>query len=108
MGAIYYHGKGKVLVDKEKAIQLYQLSADQGKGKALVNLGCHYRDLGNDNMAINYFEKAVLLNYSHAKSHLAFMLETRHPIDENRSRLLYISAAQQGEEYAINRCKRSN
>lgn len=105
LALINYNGYGKVSIDKEKAMKLYQLSADQGNVHALINIGCHYRILERYDMATKYFEKAVLMNVALAKSHLAFMLEFHHPINTKKSELLYISAAQQGDEYAIKRCK---
>ncbi len=109
MGCIYAYGKGGIAKNNEKAIMLYELA---NYPKAFVYLGCAYRDgtigvIQNDVTAVMYFEKAVALNCSDGKCHLAYMLEFGHGIvqNSNRSKELYISAAKDNVNYAIVRCK---
>lgn len=103
MALIYSNGYGKVVMNKSKGLELYQLAVEKGSISALINIGSYYININNYNMATKCFEKAIDLPL--AKSHLAHMLECYDPKDFEKSKLLYISAAQQGDKYAINRCK---
>lgn len=109
MGCIYRYGKGGIAKNNEKALMLYEST---NYPKAFVYLGCAYRDgtigvIQNDVTAVMYFEKAVALNCSSGKCHLAYMLEFGHGIvqNSNRSKQLYMSAAKDNDNYAISRCK---
>lgn len=111
LAAIYKDGKGGINKNIQEALRLYKLSADSGYFKAMINLGCAYRDGDgvdkNNEIAVTYFEKAVSINSREGKCHLAYMLEFGHGINKNidRSNELYIDAAKDGDKYSIERCK---
>lgn len=106
MGYMYQYGRGTIK-NYEKTIAFYKLSNSQN---AYFNLGCIYRDgrlgvIQNDETAVMYFEKA--LNCPSGKYHLAYMLEFGLGIarNNNRCKELYMSAAKDNYQYAINKCK---
>ncbi len=103
MAIIYQRGKGGIIKNIEKAIEYYKLAGHI----SYVNLGCLYRDIQNDIIAVMFFEKAAALNDTVGKYNLAIMLEHGLGIaqNSNRSKELYISAAKDNNQYAIKKCK---
>jgi TPR repeat protein len=88
----------------DEAIRFYKLSGENGHIKSFINLGYIYRERKNYDIAIMYYEKAI--SHPNGKSHLAYMLELGLGIKNiKRSHELYIDAAKNNDEYAINRCK---
>jgi len=111
MGAIAKDGKGGTPRSSEEALRYYKLSASQGFGKALVNLGCAYRDgdgvTKSYEMAVEYFEKAAAQNFPQGMCHLAYMMEFGYGTAKElyRSNQLYQDAAKSRDQYSIERCK---
>lgn len=111
LGAIYKDGKGGAPRSNEEALRYYGLSASHGFGKALVNLGCAYRD--GDGVeksyekAVMYFEKAAAQNFPAGMCHLAYMMEFGYGTARELylSNELYKNAAKHGDQYSFERCK---
>ncbi len=105
VGHIYKYGRGVVKCNNDKVIKYYKMAADLGNVEAMSNLGCNYyfgdRVNKDINIAILYFEKAILLNHTLSKMNLAYILRDS---DTVRSNNLYISAAKDGNEDAIMKC----
>lgn len=110
IGAMYKDGKG-IPADNNLALKYYELSANQGFGKALINLGCVYRDgdgvTKNYEKAVRCYQQAANQNYPPGLCHLAYMSEFGYGMkrDTKRAQELYIVSAQKGEKYSIERCK---
>lgn len=106
LGAMYYYGKGTIM-DKEQGLKYYHQAADQKFIKAFTNIGTHYRDRKNNELAVSYYEKGTALNDHYSMANLGYMLEVGKGIKQDipRAHELYQKAAHLGNNWAINRCK---
>jgi tetratricopeptide (TPR) repeat protein len=73
LASYYHHGRGGVLKDYARAMELYTRAAELGSSQAHYNLGIEYRQRGDSNKAKFHYETAAMAGHELARCNLGNM-----------------------------------
>ena len=87
LGFCYYGGRGGLVKDEEKAVELYKLAAEQGYAWAQCELGfCYYRGIGvaeDKKRAVELYSLAAEQGHARAQYNLGLCYENGEGVAED-------------------------